>query len=370
MIVYLKDICKYYQPSTISKKEMIDDGEYNVYGANGVIGKYNKYNHEDEQILLGCRGTCGIINISEPYSWINGNAMVIKPDEDKVLKKYIYYFLKNYNFKDGIITGTSQPQITGKSLDKIRLDLPSLKEQQKIVKKLANIDKIIENKSNDLKDLESLKNSIFINYFGDPVINDKKWNTLLLAELGSLKNGLNFDKVNDGYNYKFLGVGEFKFGNNISGTKSLQDIILKNEISDDYLLKNDDIIFVRSNGSKELVGRSLLITNIDKPTTYSGFCIRFRNNSELIYPSFLINLFQNRHFKDNLMNDSRGANINNINQQILSKAFIIIPPKELQQKFCDNIIKINKLIDNCKKDIDDLEKLMKVIMNQSFNCTK
>ena len=69
----LLDICNVYQPTTISKKELKINGKYDVFGANGVIGKYDKYNHEESEVLLTCRGaTCGNINISTPFSWING----------------------------------------------------------------------------------------------------------------------------------------------------------------------------------------------------------------------------------------------------------------------------------------------------------
>ena len=64
-MVKLGDVCKMYQPKTISKKEMKSDGEYLVYGANGVIGRYDKFNHEEPQLLVTSRGaTCGAINIA------------------------------------------------------------------------------------------------------------------------------------------------------------------------------------------------------------------------------------------------------------------------------------------------------------------
>jgi type I restriction enzyme S subunit len=43
----LGDVCELYQPKTISLKEMVDNGDYPVFGANGIIGKYYKYNHEE-----------------------------------------------------------------------------------------------------------------------------------------------------------------------------------------------------------------------------------------------------------------------------------------------------------------------------------
>ena len=39
----LSDVCDMYQPKTISKKMLVPDGKYPVFGANGVIGKYNEF---------------------------------------------------------------------------------------------------------------------------------------------------------------------------------------------------------------------------------------------------------------------------------------------------------------------------------------
>ena len=76
----LGDVCEMYQPKTISVKDMMPEGEYPVFGANGIIGRFNKFNHEEPQLLITCRGaTCGSVNISEPKSWVTGNAMVVKP---------------------------------------------------------------------------------------------------------------------------------------------------------------------------------------------------------------------------------------------------------------------------------------------------
>ena len=102
----LAELCKMYQPQTLSKKQLKPEGKYSVFGANGIIGKYNKYNHEETQLLVTCRGaTCGSINISEPFSWINGNAMVIQPNEKEVSKKYIEYNFKGVINFSRIITG-------------------------------------------------------------------------------------------------------------------------------------------------------------------------------------------------------------------------------------------------------------------------
>ena len=52
----LLSLCDCYQPKTISMSQLDENGAYPVYGANGVIGRYNQYNHREQEILLTCRG--------------------------------------------------------------------------------------------------------------------------------------------------------------------------------------------------------------------------------------------------------------------------------------------------------------------------
>ena len=178
--------------------------------------------------------------------------------------------------------------------------------------------------------------------FGDPIDNPKQWDCCKLCDIGTLKNGMNFDKKNSGYKIKFLGVGNFKNGILIDNENKLDEIYLTNSPNEDYLLKNNDIVFVRSNGSKELVGRTTLIKNMNVEITFSGFCIRFRNKSQKLNEIYLINLFNIPSYFINLKKNNRGANINNINQQMLSRLIIPIPPIELQNKFAQIVEQIDK----------------------------
>ena len=114
---FLLDLCDAYQPQTIAAKSL-KGGQYPVYGANGVIGYHTSYNHESPELVMGCRGSCGAMHITAPYSWINGNAMVIHPKEGVILsRKYLYYAILAEDLHD-IITGTANPQITQTNLKK------------------------------------------------------------------------------------------------------------------------------------------------------------------------------------------------------------------------------------------------------------
>lgn len=119
---------------------MILNGEYPVYGANGIIGKYHSYNHDGRQILMTCRGaTCGSVNISLGKCWINGNTMVMQPDlhiSDFDFMLYLCIWLGKNN---DIICGSAQPQITRQTLQQLEIPIPPLHEQQRIVEKIENL---------------------------------------------------------------------------------------------------------------------------------------------------------------------------------------------------------------------------------------
>ena len=135
----LLSLCNCYQPQTIPISQLDENGEYPVYGANGIIGRYNQYNHKEEEILLTCRGaTCGEVNKSQPYSWVNGNAMIVHPLYD-IDNYFLYYLSHTFKNHQGLISGTAQPQITRANLGKILICLPPLDEQHRIVAKIEEI---------------------------------------------------------------------------------------------------------------------------------------------------------------------------------------------------------------------------------------
>ena len=136
----LCDICRPKQWPTIPASEFTDEG-YLVYGANGIIGKYNRYNHEDKTITIACRGaSCGAVNITEPKSYITGNAMAIDNIIENVQFEYLAYFLHMFDFKR-IITGGAQPQITFTNLKKVEVPIPSMELQSEFEKTIKQADK-------------------------------------------------------------------------------------------------------------------------------------------------------------------------------------------------------------------------------------
>jgi type I restriction enzyme M protein len=142
-LVELSEVCDLYQPQTISASDFKENGEYKVFGANGVIGYYDKYNHEDSEVLITCRGaTCGTINFSEPKSWITGNAMVAKPIDNRINKRFLFHLLKVSDLSS-VITGAAQPQITRASLSPFKIPLPPVTVQLEIEARIEQYEKIV-----------------------------------------------------------------------------------------------------------------------------------------------------------------------------------------------------------------------------------
>lgn len=120
----LTKICSPKQWPTISSKELTNSG-FPVYGANGTIGFYSSYNHEQPTVLITCRGaTCGTINVCEPKSYVTGNAMALdEPDLGKTSLEFLECYLKVRGLND-TITGAAQPQITRQNLQVVTVFVP------------------------------------------------------------------------------------------------------------------------------------------------------------------------------------------------------------------------------------------------------
>ena len=161
-MVELWEVCEIYQPKTITSKQIQKEGRYKVFGANGIIGYFHNYNHENSEVAVTCRGaTCGNVNFTEPKSWITGNAMVVKPKDNKLNKNFLFYYLRHSNLKS-IISGSAQPQITRMGLSPYKIPLPPISVQKKIVEQIKTKQSAINHAKEIIKNLERERDSILV----------------------------------------------------------------------------------------------------------------------------------------------------------------------------------------------------------------
>lgn len=261
------------------------------------------------------------------------------------LPRYVFYSLFHNYRKGG--TRPFESKTTGlhnlKTDDYISryevLEAP-ISEQQSICKQLDYVYDIIKTRQQQLQKLDELIKARFVEMFGDPVTNPMDWPTKPLLEMGYCKNGMNFHTGDSGIEMHCLGVGDFKDYSVIDGTDYLPTISLNEAPPEESMLQDGDLVFVRSNGNKALVGRCLLVYPHNTPTTYSGFCIRYRLTSAEVNIAYLLRVLKTDSMRKKMA--GRGANIQNLNQQILAALNIPTPPLELQEWFTAFIEQIDK----------------------------
>lgn len=191
-----------------------------------------------------------------------------------------------------------------------------------------------------------------------------EWKRYKLDEIASLSNGINFDKSAYTSGIKLIGVSDFK--NRVyPDYNSLQEVDPKVVRSGDYL-ERGDIVFVRSNGNKELVGRCMMIDQ-DIPVTYSGFCIKLRLiDKKQFEPVYFNYLFRTRQFRKSMTGTAVGANIQNLSQSRLGNCIVCVPNIEAQREIATILSYYDSLIENYQKQIKLLEEAAQRLYKEWF----
>ena len=359
----LGDVCQ-KATSNIAQKDLENrNGEYEIYGASGFIKKVDFYQQENPYIAVVKDGAgIGRVMKLPAKTSVIGTMQYIIPNNDIDIS-YLAYAMENMNLAK-YYTGATIPHIYFKDYQKEELPVPSLEDQRKIAAVLDKVSDLIVKRRQQMEKLDLLIKARFVEMFGDPVSNPKQWETKGLAELGECKNGMNFHTEDSGIDIHCLGVGDFKDLSYITDTSMLPMISLDKMPSNEYLLQNGDIVFVRSNGNKDLVGRSIAVFPDQVLTTFSGFCIRFRLKSSVVQVDYLLRVLKTDSIRKKMA--GRGANIQNLNQKILSDLQIPIPPLDLQNQFSVFVEQTEQTKISIKESFTKLETLKKALMQEYF----
>lgn len=303
-----------------------------------------------------------------PYTGLVSPAYIVLSNNFSDNRFFYHWFMSMYYNEvfnhlggEGVRSALNAKDVLSLPVPDIQLD-----EQRRIAdyldRKCSQIDDIIARQQAVIEKLKAYKLSKI-----NEIIVEVEGITAHLGYVANMKNGLNFNVVPDGKTLKFLGVGDFKDHYVLNSEEMFSDILVDGEIDSDYMLQSGDIIFVRSNGSKELVGRAVMVENVTFPLSYSGFCIRFRNlRTDILNSKYLLYFFRSPYFRKQLEKYSQGSNITNINQALLSQISIIIPPVEVQLEAIRKVEKIlaaiDKLITGKQEIVSALERYKKSLI--------
>ena len=217
--------------------------------------------------------------------------IVMQPNREMLDSTFLKYMLLSNLMQERIRakgTGATVQGIKSQLLKKVPISFPrSLLEQKRIVsivdQAFEGIDRAIANTQNNLTNarelFESYLNAIFTQK-GDG------WKEKKLGDIATFRNGLNFTKNSKGGAIKIAGVKDFQ-NNFWLQEDQLESVIIDGELKEIDILRKGDILTVRSNGNKELIGRCILVSDLSEKTSHSGFTIRIRIEREDIYLPFI-----------------------------------------------------------------------------------
>ena len=307
---------EYLNFSKLGFANIYDENYKEYYLKNGDI----LMSHINSQKHLG--KTAIIENLDKKV--IHGmNLICLRPDMKKILPEYIFYFFKTKKFKKSIVKiskkSVNQASFSVGDLKKIKIEIPTLIYQEEVVKKLNKVKKILNDKKEQIKLLDELIKSRFIEMFGDPIRNEKGWEIDEWKNLFKTQTGkLDSNAMVEGGKYPFFTCAKeiFYIDEYLFDCEAL--ILAGNNAAGIYDVKY-------YNGKFNAYQRTYVINLINKEYSYIFF--KFLLESKLKY----------------LKDASKGSSTRYLTMSILNNLRFILPPLSLQNTFTEFVTSIDKL---------------------------
>lgn len=319
--------------------------------------------HENDILfsIAGAIGKVAIVKKDMLPANINQALAIIRID-DKYNKKYLRYILSSEYIKEQYNRkkqGVAQLNLSLNDISELEIPIVDLKEQNKIADNLDKVQKIINKNQEQIKLLEELIKSQFIEMFGD--IRNKKYNIekicdLVDTDIEKLKKKFFRNEIIkyvdisaiDNVKNEIIGYTEYKVGEEPSRAQQR--------------LKKDDILVatVRPN-LKNIAVNKFEESNI---IGSSGFCVLRPKKCNLEY---LLNVVKSNKFTNDMVSVTTGANYPAIRVSDILNYEISVPPIELQNQFAEIVKKIEKQKTKHKKNIETAQELMDKLMDEYFN---
>lgn len=336
------------------------------------------YISEDTFLELGCteifRGDCLVSRLPEPVGRACiipevGCRMITAVDctiirfKDCVLPKLFVYYTRSKQYKreiDNSTTGTTRKRISRKNLESVSIPLLPVDEQNKIVAELDLLTEIIDKQKQQLKELDTLAQSIFYDMFGNPDTNSKGWLVKKLGELCKSDLGKTLNASKDtGKMRPYLCAINIHW--NEIDLSTLKQTKFEDEELERYSVVKGDLLVCEGGD----VGRSA-IWKEDKVIQYQNALHRIRFGKEIIA---IYCLFVLQYLKVNGILDGRygkGVTIKHLVKSSLLSIPIPVPPIEFQREFADKIQSIEAQKESINRSIAESQKLFDYTMDKYF----
>ena len=344
----------------VLNSEMNDIFDVPVYSANvfepfGYINKFIVKDFSRPSVIWGIDGDWMVNCIPENLQFYpTDHCGVLRCKTDDINPYFLSYILetvgKSYGFRRELRASIER-------IKSLSVKIPSKSLQQKIVAECQKIDAEANEAKVKIAELQEDINEIVTGIIGK---------TTKLGTIAQFKNGLNYKETPVGDTVSIVGVANFK-ENKSPKWDEVKAITIRENVDDSYLLHKNDLVTVRSNGSRELVGRFMLIDKEPEDrTTFSGFSIRVRIVSVEVDSEFLYYILSSANVRQRLTTGSNGANIKSLNQDLLSNLEIPLPPLSEQKNIIDKIGKIESEIASLKMICDEAFARKKAVLHREL----
>jgi type I restriction enzyme S subunit len=329
----LGEVVKIYSGKTRPK----ENGIYPIYGGNGILNYGNKYNQENDTIIIGRVGAyCGNIFSEKNKFWLSDNALGVK-NNSKSDVSYLYYKLIYLKLNNHSIGG-AQPLLTQGLLKKLEITIPkSISEQKAIAQILTAFDDKIELLQAQNKTLETTAQTIFKEWFGKYQIGDELpegWRVGKLGDICIIKNGYAF-KSKD---YVDKGVSIVRTTNFKNETIDLNtnQVFLTEEKSKEYekffLNKFDHLlVMVGASIGKNVITPSKVLPSLQNQNMWN---FKIKKQDLKFYCIFLV-----RKMIKEQLNSASGSARDFFRKDYFYNLDIIIPNEEILFRF-SSIVRI------------------------------
>lgn len=374
----LGDLAEYINGMAFKPEDFSESG-FPIIRIQNLNGKnqFNYFNGEAKERYYVKNGDI-LISWSaslDVYKWNRGDAILNQHIFNtninlKVVDYDFFYHIIKYALKEIMnnLHGVGMKHITKSKFENIKIPLPPLSEQQRIVSKLDSlfkkIDKSIGLHQKNMDEANAFMGSVLNEVFEE--LEEKHQTEILKNVLQKAQYGFS-DKSSDDGMYPFLRMGDLQNGkvllNNLKYVNLSKTDFLK------YKLDKYDLLFNRTN-SFELVGKTSIYEN-DMDMTFASYLVRLKVKKEKITPYFL-NYFLNSNNTQNTLKEmaTKAINQSNINAQKLQSISIPIPPLSIQQKVVEYLDSVSEKMEKVKsiqkEKMESLKALKASILDQAF----
>lgn len=328
-------------------------------------------------ILLAKNGTTGvaaIVDCDEVFD-IYVSLALIRPDTDKVIPKYLLYAINSTQSKEYFnrnLKGIGVPNLHLKQIRETPICVPSFSEQKHIIAVLDKIYALIEQRKEQLLQLDNLVKSRFIELFGDPINNPKGLPVKTLKQLSTLITNGNTPKGGS-ENYVADGVLFIRSQNVWRNRIDLEDVAYIDETTHlsmkKSMVKHKDILITKTgriNTENSSLGRAALYLGEDNSANINGHVYLVRLDGSVV-PEFVITILTSEEYRKYIRKVCVGGiDKRQINLDQVEEFPIILPPVDQQTKFASFVKHTDKLKLSVAEALSELETLKKSLMQTYF----